>query len=308
MSCFDGAVRLYWPNFDRNDAPNDHPLFLPEKLQGYGARGRSIGDHLFGVLRRIAALRHSPGDIASEVRRSARREREEEVESLRNQIQEQTLSEDELLDELETALDESDRLRQELDQVRSREQELRSEVERLRQNLAAVYQYEEEEELVEQTGEAVPDEFDSVLDALVEAERIHSHRLNVWEPALESADESEFARPHEVFDAVEAIAELGDEYFRSQDSGGSVGPWSDWFEERGITQYAPQESESTMNEFGQDRIFTHEGEQREIQRHVTLGGGDRVNCLQIYFEPDLDTEQMEIAYCGVHLPYSSQTT
>lgn len=39
-------------------------------------------------------------------------------------------------------------------------------------------------------------------------------------------------------------------------------------------------------------------------RHLTLGGGDRQNCLQVYFEFDRDARKVLIGYCGVHLPHA----
>ena len=43
-------------------------------------------------------------------------------------------------------------------------------------------------------------------------------------------------------------------------------------------------------------------------KHLTLGGGDKVNCLQIYFEADDEVGNMDIGYCGEHLPYAKQRT
>jgi hypothetical protein len=43
-------------------------------------------------------------------------------------------------------------------------------------------------------------------------------------------------------------------------------------------------------------------------RHLTLGGGDRTNCLQIYFDVDEKTKKFAIGYCGRHLPYYGMRT
>jgi hypothetical protein len=40
----------------------------------------------------------------------------------------------------------------------------------------------------------------------------------------------------------------------------------------------------TMAMYRRERLFHHGGQQREIQRHLTLGGGG--NCLQVYFDFD----------------------
>ncbi len=49
--------------------------------------------------------------------------------------------------------------------------------------------------------------------------------------------------------------------------------------------------------------FMYNERKRRILRHLTLGGGDSENCLQIYFEPDIEPAKMVVAYCGRHLPY-----
>ena len=50
------------------------------------------------------------------------------------------------------------------------------------------------------------------------------------------------------------------------------------------------------------------GERKQMLRHITIGGGDRTNCIQIYFEPNEEKQKIEVGYCGVHLSYYNQRT
>ncbi len=74
--------------------------------------------------------------------------------------------------------------------------------------------------------------------------------------------------------------------------------------------YAPEDLLRilTLGLHGTDRVFHHQGQSRQMVRHLTLGGGSTNNCLQIYFEFDEETRRVLIGYCGRHLPYASQRT
>ena len=83
---------------------------------------------------------------------------------------------------------------------------------------------------------------------------------------------------------VQAIAEVGCSFFASLQEGQSLGPLEQAFQAKIPFKYAPRESEMTMAMYGHERVFQGPDQRREIQRHLTLGGGG--NCLQVYFEFD----------------------
>jgi hypothetical protein len=62
----------------------------------------------------------------------------------------------------------------------------------------------------------------------------------------------------------------------------------------------------TMAMYGHERVFQCHGKKREIQRHVTLGGGN--NCIQIYFDFEETNRKVIIAYCGRHLSHFRQSS
>ena len=145
----------------------------------------------------------------------------------------------------------------------------------------------------------------SVHEALRLASERHGDILEIWDDAWRSAEASHFAGPTRVVDALRAIAEIGRDYFAALREGRSMGPLDQAFHQRVPFKYAPTESQITMAMYGRERLFHHCGRSREIQRHLTLGGGG--NCLQLYFDFDDMNFKVVIAYCGPHLSHYRQS-
>src|SRR4051794_23224968 len=107
-----------------------------------------------------------------------------------------------------------------------------------------------------------------------------------WGTSVESAEESNFGRPAQVLEALLAGAEVGAAWKEAKDKKRAFKPLKTAFQEKVSYKYTNNESEQTMNLYGEDRKFRHEGATRAMEKHFTLGGGDRVNCLQIYIDFD----------------------
>jgi hypothetical protein len=98
------------------------------------------------------------------------------------------------------------------------------------------------------------------------------------------------------------LAEVGRLYFVQRRSRKPLGDLEALFEERGY-KYAPSDSQTTVTKYGRERTFSRDGRKVRFERHLTLGGGDRQNCLQVYFEFREAADLIDVGYCGVHLPY-----
>ncbi len=158
--------------------------------------------------------------------------------------------------------------------------------------------------------EAAPVErtFDSVAQALSAAETEWADILEVWSSAQESAGESGFLNPEKVYLALQAIGEVGRDYFSSQDGGEPLGPLDQAIRSRVPFKYSAFESRSTKGMYGAERVFRDGSRSQQMQRHLTLGGGQTTNCLQIYFALDDQRRKVTIGYCGRHLNYYRQRT
>jgi hypothetical protein len=254
----------------------------------------------------LGAFRFTEGQVICRARDAIEKSRRARFDA----VVEQAKSGDAEVDQelLELALSENARLEKKAREDQERIAELESEIAAHRANLAGVLQYQREVAPEEQPpGEAQERPVERVLDALTDVAQRCGDVLVVYRSARDSAEESDFARPDEVLKALLAIAEVGRRYFKSKESKQSMGPWEGHFESFGL-KYAPTDSEMTLNLYGDERTFTHDGRKVQMYKHLRLGKGDRKNCLQIYFEPNDKTKRIEIGYCGRHLRHYGERT
>jgi hypothetical protein len=214
---------------------------------------------------------------------------------------------DELAVEVERAWDENKRLRADWETARRQLAELEDD---FRNYLdASVLLGEAPEPATPAPGSAAGERgFATVVDALRAAGHEFADVLAVWEDAERSAEQSPFASPTKVYRALEAIADVGRAYFRARQGGPPLGPLDRAFLSRVPFKYTSFESQTTLGLFGAERVFHHGGQSRQMQRHLTLGGGTTNNCLQIYFDFDDAAQRVLVGYCGRHLRYSRQRT
>lgn len=69
LSCFNGAVRLYWPGLRADSDPFDHPLYLAGAIRWHAENNHPLDRHLFRMLVAISAFRFSDAPV---VRRASR--------------------------------------------------------------------------------------------------------------------------------------------------------------------------------------------------------------------------------------------
>jgi hypothetical protein len=223
-------------------------------------------------------------------------------------------SESELLVALERAWDENKEMQDACERERRRADAVAEELRLLRENWNQMWARPPEPEepaAPDRRHEETADgdwDFESVADALDVAEMEFGDVLTIWDNASRSAEDSPFSSPGKVFRALKAIAEVGRAYFRSQDGGTPLGPVEQAFASRVPFKYTAFESQMTMNLYGEERTFRHGTQSRQMQRHLTLGGGTTNNCLQIYFEFDDAARRVLVGYCGRHLKYYRQRT
>lgn len=311
LSCFDGAVRVYWPALTRTSDPYRHQLFLPDRIRAMETEGRRLADTLFRRLAPISAVRFIQGTVTKKVLIALEEEEAKRREQVRSGLMDRASLEEQILE----AWDARDQVRRDLadEQQRAIDLELRiaeleDENQDLKASFAQVGRYTATRpEKKPRTGEDGDVEVRNVREALDRAARDFADHLDVWRTAEESADKSAFSRPIHVYQAFLAIKEVAEACFRSRITGKAMGPWEKAFTEKGF-KYAATESQNTLSMYGEERLFVDKGRKLQMQRHLTLGGGDRQNCLQIFFEVDDARQRFVVAYCGMHLRYYGMTT
>lgn len=306
-SCYNGALRIYWPGFTRDDTKTEHTVILPHVIRRVSEQGRSFARQLFRQFAAISAFRFTEGEITSAARAAIEKHRRAHFEELLARSKQKGLESDDQ-ELLELALAENKRLEDRNRETEKRNEQLEADLATYKLNLEEVLRVQQLDLTTgTESGDDVEElEVDSVLAALKKVAQGCNDVVVVYKSAWESASQSDFARPEEVLKAFLAIAEVGRKYFASKGKQ-SMGPWDRHFETYGL-KYAHTDSEMTLNMYGKERMFTHEGRKKKMLKHLRLGKGDRKNCLQIYFEPNDDTKRIEIGYCGRHLQTYSQRT
>jgi hypothetical protein len=220
-SCFNGAVRLYWPGFDREGPYRRHTLYLPERIREEASKGNHLRHKLFRTLSNVASAQFRKGKVWRELTRQAREKRHEELHDLRDQVKNQETDAEEVFDEFAEEMEE---LRKENEWLAGRVDQLEAENATHEENLEVLRQQlggKPEEVLEEVEEETEPRDFDDVFDAIEQAEADFGEWIHVWSDARESAEESPFSRPNEVYEALEAIAELAKIDYNDK----GPGPW-----------------------------------------------------------------------------------
>ena len=139
-----------------------------------------------------------------------------------------------------------------------------------------------------------PPEINTVEDAVVTAYQLFD-RLQFLGTAFDSANNYPYRRPVKVYEAFSLLQEVA--IARSKGPlGKSV---EDWLRERGC-DYAPYESEATMNEHGPTRWFHG----LEMQEHIKFGShtADQQHYIRIHFCWEAESAQYIIGHVGEHLP------
>jgi len=302
-SCYNGAARLYWPRLPSGRPSADDRIYLANFIQSTGKRGRPFNTYLFRSLAAIAAFRFTEGEVIGRVKDAIEVHRRAHFDALVERARTASAGPDHEL--LEFALDENKRLAEEARGAGDRIRELERELEAYKENLAEIYRYKQP---ADETNIGMEDaersQVDTVLGALERVAERCTDILVIYKSAKESAAASDFARPEEILKALLSIAEVGGEYFASKGKR-SMGPWDAAFAAHGL-KYAPTDSQNTINMYGEERKFTHDGVRKQMLKHLTVGKGDTKNCVQIYFEPNDQTHRIEIGYCGRHLSYYGQ--
>jgi hypothetical protein len=316
LSCYNGCVRIYWPGLTRTADPMQHELYFPIQIEKFETSGKPLDRRLFNFLAKVSSFRFAEGEVIREIKSRIDAERLAEAERIRKQIQQggndaKTLQDLQPLYDL--ALGENESLLQRVGELEREKSELATDLATAKSNWAFYQEYQalSTEDEAHPTEETPDLELESARAALDQARKDFGQDLVILDSATDSVSESEFTRPDEVYQALMAIRDVGTLYFDSIRNRTSMGTWAEQLGTRGFTQYSQTESDTVKNDYrkyGRYREFVLNGSKRKIYQHLDLGGGDRKNCLQIYFEADRDLGRVIIAYCGEHLPYPGQRT
>jgi hypothetical protein len=304
LSCYLGAIRVYWPGLTKTSNPLEQPLYLPLTIARIQGEGTPFHDLLFQRLANTASARYVEGPVFRAVREASRRDQDVR----RNQLL------DELRGSKASAAERSQQVT-ELEQViRQRDEEiayLRDENANLQRNWLDYSKSVARSESSDSTPVPIEESaINSVADALSRGERDFSERLVVWRSARESAGGSRSRLGSRVYEALSAMSDVADQSFRAKAEKRSMGmDLGKAFRMRGF-DYSARESETAMGgKLGAQRRFRNgPAEEMTMERHLTIGGGDTENCVRIHFEIDDANNKFIIGWCGRHPDVPSTRT
>lgn len=295
LSCYLGAVRLYWPGFHRKSKPAEHPLYLADSIRKHTEEQQPLGPHLFRTLVAVSGFRFSNPPIARLVREAIEGDKVARFqEMLKNS---KALDEaGQILKELERAWDEIVQLKLERDEARNQAAELSRELESHKEAWQA-YKGGRGPNLPTDGAPQPRAPVVSVAEAANRAAADFAGTLQFLPSALESAHQSPYRWPDRVYGLFQALDELT---HRWQQSGSIGSGWHAALKPKGY-DYAEFISPTAKGKFGEEYTFQYEGRPILFEHHVTIGARSADTCISIHWHRDEAKKRLIIGWCGRHL-------
>lgn len=304
LSCYWGAIRIYWPGLRRGDDPYHHRLFVGGALQHFGREG--LEAEIFETLGRLAGLGI---DRPSLVRRLELERRAQELsahEEARAELSQRinaavhdgaqagvnTQDFGEFAEEFDRmkaqlkALDEAnfdaevevESLRQERDEAR------RQLVELTRTMGAQPHRHEETE--------ADPGPPATVLDAVNRAAR-HAEYTTFLPEAFDSADQSQYQDPSRVLDDLLLVEEIARDWATGELAAGP----HEAFKQR-CSGYRDGIGQKASTQYAADYEREYQDERIMLGPHIRRGIGAVSAILRIYLYFDSTHHKILVGHVG----------
>ena len=291
LSCYAGAVRVYWPRFTVQSNAYDHPAWMPWSLRDPAA-ANDLAPDLFAMCAEAAAFRHiEPPEIAAfrsaahaEQRETRRIDASDNVESLQEQL-----------------IDAWDGIKAAGVELAALQQENAT----LKDNVVALSGARSAG-----TGRAIaavvnpvpanagPVEPATVAEAVTNAEALTTN-LVFLPSAQESAAGSPYKQPVRVLQALLAIDEVADLWCASLGGQRSVGSFKALFRERGF-EYKDDVSQTSKGKWGSEYTAVVDGETVDLSPHITIGAKQADTCISIHMNWSRERQKVLIGHVGRH--------
>lgn len=292
-ACFNGAVRVYWPDFDLVESLNS-PVYIPEKLTQIG---RKLSDILFRQMAAISAFRYVTGPVTTDARERLQEEHQQETEKLKAAASDRG--------DLSALLDIADKenadLRRQNKELSESNESLKASLDVAHQNFRAIRQTQTEADIggAEIVSEASSEEPRSVEDSVLAARNDFKDTLVIQDSAQESAKDSAFMQHKKVYQALLAMNEVCISWRQSRKTRSPMGTFEQAFSEKGFI-YKSRESVTSTSRWSHEYEMVYKGERVSIEPHLALGKGGPDTCLRIHFYADELEGKFVVAHVGRH--------
>jgi len=279
-SVFNGAIRIWWPQFSAEDEPYRHPLLLPDRIMDNPDRARR---HVAGVVWRAAVDALPPpmleSRIAAEIARLSSERRVADLKSKLDEATKSALADDSFLNEFESQLQENERLADLLEEQDVLVQELQEALETARVG-------------AEEAGDEEIPEVESVEEA-VRLAAAEATNVIFLQSAFDSARESEYPNPQQVLNDLRAVSRVAARW--AEDRLG--GDFRHGFAEEDV-RFQPGIGNIAKGKYRSDYEIDYGGQRCLMGPHLRRGVGAPVAILRIYWYVDEEAKQLVVGHVG----------
>jgi hypothetical protein len=291
-SCYNGALRLFWPFRGKHAGAFNHPIWrrelLIEKAGGAVKAALRIRNQLRRQLLELSTYTFDEPRDFFRIRAEAQRSKFEEL----RQEAERTGDQEKLA---EHYFSESDRLQTQVFDQQSEIERLRAQVSGLNEALRYKAQSDKDDEISPES--EIP--IETVRDAVDRARETFSDTLLFGDDIDAGIDDlpDDAGPPERIYTYLKTLAEMT----RQRTAGGLGKDMVIWLKELGLK--ASGESDSILNDQVEMRKRTwHDGHRRRpFEKHLKptdATSNDR--CVRIYFDFDESLRKTVVAYIGRH--------
>lgn len=280
-SCYNGALRIYWPKWQALQEPLDHPLWTKERISGLRPTNelayRAVRNSVRRRLLRLSTLGMQRDSLFGEV-----------IDAYRKYQKSQAKDSDDLLD---IYIQENDYQSTRIDQLEDENARLRIELD----NSEAMRAWQEADE----AGEVEPDSLDNQPETVEDALYIASERFGdqllfgdlVNSAAADLAPDA--GPPAKILRFLEGLNDLS----MALQAGPLGKDVIEWLKERGFN--ASGESQTVKNQGG--RTWPVDNVPEQFEQHLKPNDGTSSDrCVRIYFKWDEMRSKVLVGWVGRH--------
>ena len=309
LSCFGGAIRIYWPRLAPASAPEKHRLWLPEYVEAAERSTFPLRRRLVAFLSAISTSNHLESTLVATVREAVSRKKLDEFAATIARLKAADVS-PETLEIVDAYSSENQELKAQLAQARTELAEerqvsasLRAEITNHQENYLALQQATPNAATIASAVNAAtpPANFTSVLAAYDQAAKDFggaNSPLVFLDSARESAKESPYRSPEQVYFLIKELHGIATLW---RDNNGKLGQdWRTALRDTGF-DFKSRISDTTKGQFRSEYCFLYNGQKELFQEHVTKGAKDKNGCFSLHMFRDDTQLVVAIGHCGNHL-------
>lgn len=288
LSCYGGAVRLYWPRFAVVDDPYRHRSWMPWSLADDAGVAQMV-NALSAITSEASAFRYVEPPLLTQARTNA-------------QLKAREARREENPKEVDAWIEDVEKLEDLLQRANAELSGLRAENITLKDNVAALttatYAAPLPAAIAAPQPAQAPAEPQTVRQA-VEFAQAQTKHLEFLPMAFESAEESPYKKPERALEALLAIDRVANQWLASLDAGTPSGSNRDHFKKLGF-DYANGISQTSQGKWGDEYKAVYNGVERDISQHITIGAKQADTCLSVHMAWLKDERKVLIAHVGRH--------